>query len=99
MVFEGEESTIAKFTISSLDEIAKITKADIFLVDPEEKNEDGTPKTNAKELLKLTVYGDMLTKENAKIRILILIDQIVSSALARLCHSKTDPPCPASSTG
>ena len=78
MVFEGEESSVAKFIISSLDEIANITKADVFLVDPEEQNDDGTPKTNSKELLKLTVYGDMLTKENAKIRILILIDQIVS---------------------
>jgi hypothetical protein len=78
MVFEGEQPIIAKFTLGSLEEIAKITTADIFLSDLEDKNDDGTPNTTSKEMLYLTVYGDMLTKENAKIRVLILIDQIVS---------------------
>lgn len=78
MIFEGEQPTISTLTLGSLEEIAHVTTADIFLSDLEDKMEDGTSNTTSKEMLYLTVYGDMLTKENAKIRILILIDQIVS---------------------
>jgi hypothetical protein len=78
MVFEGEQPIIATFTLGSLEEIANVTTADIFLSDLEDKLDDGTSNATSKERLYLTVYGDMLTKENAKIRVLILIDQIVS---------------------
>jgi hypothetical protein len=78
MIFDGDRPMIDKNKLNHLDSVANITKADIFLMDTEERNEDGTPKTGSKEPLRLLVYGDMLTKENAKIRILIMIDQIVS---------------------
>jgi hypothetical protein len=63
--------------IARLDRIADTTKADIFLLDPEPRNEDGSSKTASKEQLKFVIYGDMLTKENAKVQVLIMIDQML----------------------
>jgi hypothetical protein len=63
--------------IQWLDEIHKRTKADIFLLDSEDRNEDGSLRTDSKEQLKLVIYGDMLTKENAKVHVLVMIDRIV----------------------
>jgi hypothetical protein len=77
MVIKDENSEVDPSILSWLDDIANLTKADIFLVDPAERNEDGGIVANSKEQLKFVIYGDMLTKENAKIRILIMIDQMV----------------------
>jgi hypothetical protein len=82
MVIKEENGTVDPSILSWLDDIANLTKADIFLVDPAERNDDGGIVANSKEQLKFVIYGDMLTKENAKIRILIMIDQMVRWSLS-----------------
>ncbi|KAF2668201.1 hypothetical protein BT63DRAFT_414230 [Microthyrium microscopicum] len=77
MLFKDEQGDLPERIINVLDQIAKNTKADIFLLDPEERNEDGSSKTASKEPIKLVIYGDMLTKENAKVHFLIMIDQLL----------------------
>jgi hypothetical protein len=77
MVIKGDGSKLDENILKWLDTVAERTKADIFLIDNEERNEDGSPKVSSKEHLKIVIYGDMLTKENAKIHILIMIDQMV----------------------
>lgn len=74
----GENTQIKPQLSEAFQNIADTTKADIFLIDPVEKQEDGSSQPASKEQLKILIYGDMLTKENAKVRILILIDQMVS---------------------
>jgi hypothetical protein len=81
MVIKDEKATLDQSILRWLDDIANVTKADIFLVDPAEKDDDGGIMANSKEQLKFIVYGDMLTKENAKIRILIMIDRMVQCSL------------------
>jgi hypothetical protein len=83
MLFKDDESQLSSTVITYLDKIADTTKADIFLLDPE-KTDDGTPDVNSKEQLKLLIFGDMLTKENAKVRILIMIDQMVSHPIPHM---------------
>ena len=82
MVIKDENAAVDPSILSWLDDIANLTKADIFLVDPAERNDDGGVVANSKEQLKFVIYGDMLTKENAKIRILIMIDQMVCWSLS-----------------
>lgn len=77
LIFSPDSPMVDKTKMHHIDDIANRTKADIFLLDPEKKQEDGSFQTASKEPLKVMVYGDMLTKENAKIRILVMIDQIV----------------------
>jgi hypothetical protein len=83
MVIKDENAALDPSFLHWLDDIANVTKADIFLVDPAERSSDGGIVINSKEQLKFIIYGDMLTKENAKIRILIMIDQMVRSLPVR----------------
>lgn len=73
---------ISSAFLSALDETAKITKADIFLLKAKQIDDaaslNGSIEITGSEKLRLVVFGDMLTAENAKIRLLILIDQMVS---------------------
>jgi hypothetical protein len=77
MIIKSENSPLDQSVLTWLDEIHKRTKADVFLVDPEELNEDGTPQASSKEQLKVIIYGDLLTKETAKIHVLVMIDRMV----------------------
>jgi hypothetical protein len=77
IILNPDDSKLNSSVIQWLDEIHKRTKADIFLLDTEDKNEDGSLRTDSKEQLKLVIYGDMLTKENAKVHVLVMIDRIV----------------------
>jgi hypothetical protein len=66
--------------LAALDETAKITKADIFLLKPKQIDEAASMTGSidvGMDKFRLVVYGDMLTEEHAKIRLLILIDQMV----------------------
>jgi hypothetical protein len=77
MIIKSDNSGLDERVVHWLDNIHQRTKADIFLVDPEERNEDGSPQIASKEQLRLMIFGDMLTKENAKIHALVMIDQMV----------------------
>jgi hypothetical protein len=79
IIINADDFKLNPSVIQWLDEIHKRTKADIFLLDSEERNEDGSLRTDSKEQLKLIIYGDMLTKENAKVHVLVMIDRIVCS--------------------
>lgn len=67
--------------LSHLDDTANITKADIFLLKPKPVDDaasiNGNADVSSSEKLRLVIFGDMLTEEHAKIRLLIMIDQLV----------------------
>jgi hypothetical protein len=77
---DGAHGISATF-LAALDETAKITKADIFLLKPKQIDDaaslNGSIEMSGSEKLRLVVFGDMLTEEHAKIRLLILIDTLV----------------------
>ena len=65
-----------------LDEIAKCTKADVFILQPkqvdvESASFNGSIESTLDQRLRCSIYGDMETAEHAKTRVLIMIDQIV----------------------
>jgi hypothetical protein len=87
--------------LNQLDLIAKTTKADIFLLCPKPTDiESASFNGNLESMdqrLRCAIYGDMETMEHAKTRVLIMIDQIVSSSpriggkrTNALLHSSSD---------
>ena len=72
--------------LTALDETAKITKADIFLLKPKQIDDaaslNGSIEVTGAEKLRLVIFGDMLTEEHAKIRLLILIDSLACSGIS-----------------
>lgn len=67
-----------------MDEIADQTKADIFLLESKAKRKDsdsmsfsGGMEKSMDNRLRIHVYGDTESSENAKTRVLIMIDQIL----------------------
>lgn len=75
--------------LNQLDLIAKTTKGDIFVLMPktpdiESASFNGNLETGADNRLRCAIFGDMETMEHAKTRVLIMIDQIVSSAAPQL---------------
>ena len=77
---DGQYGISASF-LHALEDTAKITKADIFVLKPKQIDDaaslNGSIEITGTEKLRLVIYGDMLTEEHAKIRLLILIDQLV----------------------
>lgn len=70
--------------LNHLDLISKTTKADIFLLMPkqldiESASFNGNIDTGMDPRLRCAIFGDLETMEHAKTRVLIMIDQIVSS--------------------
>ncbi|EKG14224.1 K-like protein [Macrophomina phaseolina MS6] len=79
LVFENDG--VKSQVLNHLDEIAKVTKADIFLLQPkpidiESASINGTLH-DAEQRLRCAIYGDMESAEHAKTRVLIMIDQIL----------------------
>ncbi|KAF2136784.1 uncharacterized protein K452DRAFT_279491 [Aplosporella prunicola CBS 121167] len=79
MVFEKDQAKSQVLT--HIDEIAKVTKADIFLLQPkpidiESASINGTLH-DTEQRLRCAIYGDVESAEFAKTRILIMIDQIL----------------------
>jgi hypothetical protein len=67
-----------------MDDIAELTKADIFLLEARTKRKDsdsmsfsGALDQSLDNKLRIQVYGDMENSENAKTRLLIMIDKIL----------------------
>lgn len=68
--------------MNHMDEIADKTKADLFLLEAKAKRKDSDSFNGALDggmdnRLRILIYGDMECSENAKTRLLIMIDQIV----------------------
>ncbi|KAF7187220.1 hypothetical protein HII31_11475 [Pseudocercospora fuligena] len=70
--------------LEHMDEIANQTKADIFLLESKAKRKDsdsvsftGGMEKSMDNRLRIHVYGDCESSENAKTRLLIMIDQIL----------------------
>lgn len=82
LIVDTASESVRVAVLNHMDEIAKVTKADIFLlrpkqVDIESASLSGTLDIALDQRLRCTIYGDMETAEHAKTRILIMIDQIV----------------------
>jgi hypothetical protein len=80
--------------LNQLDVIAKHTKADIFVLMPktadiESASFNGSLETGLDSRLRCAIYGDLETMEYAKTRILIMIDQIVSTLSVHTQHLLT----------
>ena len=70
--------------LQHMDEIADLTKADIFLLDAKSKRKDsdsasfsGLLDKSMDSRLRIQVFGDLQSSENAKTRLLIMIDQLL----------------------
>ena len=72
--------------VEHIDIIAKFTGSDIFLLNPKQADPDnmsanyvnGTDQS-LEQRLRIAIYGDPESSEHAKMRVLIMIDQIVGS--------------------
>lgn len=79
--------------LGQLDEISRLTKADLFLLVPKQPDIEtasfnGTLETvNRPQKFKCAIYGDYETTDTAKTRVLILIDRIVGLALIQTTSS------------
>lgn len=79
--------------LKHIDQVAKFTGTDIFLLNPKAQDPDGTiaygvgSDQRFDDRLRVSIYGDPESSEHAKTRILIMIDQIVS------CNSSFSLPC------
>ncbi|EON69243.1 hypothetical protein W97_08503 [Coniosporium apollinis CBS 100218] len=83
LVIDAAQNGVKSVVLNHLDEVAKLTKADIFLLQPkqvdiETASFNGTFDTNLDQRLRCLIYGDMESAEHAKTRILIMIDQILN---------------------
>ena len=72
--------------LEHIDILAKFTGTDIFLlnpkpVDPEDRSSSygNTTDQGLDQRLRISIYGDPESSEHAKTRVLIMIDQIVST--------------------
>nr|POE94594.1 meiotically up-regulated gene 60 protein [Quercus suber] len=81
IVFPNDQDSARVDIIHHMDDIAHKTKADIFMLEAKSRRKDSdTPGSLEKSMdkrLQIQVYGDMESAENAKTRILIMIDQIL----------------------
>jgi hypothetical protein len=93
---DGSQGITGPF-LTHLDDTANLTKADIFLLKPKPIDDaasinNGSTEAPSSERLRLVIYGDMLTEEHAKIRLLIMIDQLVCAiCFSGLCCADTLP--------
>ncbi|KAF2402013.1 KH domain protein [Trichodelitschia bisporula] len=66
--------------LRKLDDIAQVTQADIFVLKPKLLDDDasinGSITSSNESRLRVVVYGDMLTEEHARIRLLIMVDNL-----------------------
>ena len=84
LIIDRPTQNVKGAVLNQLDLIAKTTKADIFLLMPkqpdiESASFNGNLDTGMDPRLRCAIYGDLETMEHAKTRVLIMIDQIVSS--------------------
>jgi hypothetical protein len=85
LIIDPPSQNVRGPVLNQLDMISKATKADIFLLMPKQPDIEtasfhGNIDTGMDPRLRCAIYGDLETMEHAKTRVLIMIDQIVSSA-------------------
>ncbi|KAF2213322.1 hypothetical protein CERZMDRAFT_96981 [Cercospora zeae-maydis SCOH1-5] len=80
---KGQEGARADI-LEHMDQIADQTKADIFLLESKSKRKDsdsasftGNMEKSMDNRLRIQIYGDSESSENAKTRLLIMIDQML----------------------
>ena len=71
--------------LNHLDEVAKWTGTDIFLLNPKQSDPEGPASSYGNgsdqrfdQRLRIAIYGDPESSEHAKTRVLIMIDRVVS---------------------
>lgn len=84
LIIDPPTQNVRGAVLNQLDLISKATKADIFLLMPKQPDIEtasfhGNIDTGMDPRLRCAIYGDLETMEHAKTRVLIMIDQIVSS--------------------
>lgn len=84
LVIKPQLSGVRKEVLDHIDAVAKYTGTDIFLTNPKSSNSSSPvasygngSDTQFDQRLQVAVYGDPESSEHAKMRILIMIDQIV----------------------
>jgi hypothetical protein len=85
LIIDPATQNVKGAVLNQLDLISKTTKADIFLLMPkqpdiESASFNGNIDTGMDPRLRCAIFGDLETMEHAKTRVLIMIDQIVSSS-------------------
>ncbi|KAK5175578.1 uncharacterized protein LTR77_000717 [Saxophila tyrrhenica] len=85
IIFPKDQEGPREAILQHMDETAQLTKADIFLLEPKSrrKDSDSISFNNALDKsmdnkLRIQVYGDMEGAENAKTRLLIMIDKLLN---------------------
>ena len=75
--------------LEHLDIVAKFTGTDIFLINPKAHDQEGPSASYGNgsdqrfdQRLRIAIYGDSESSEHAKMRVLIMIDQIVSARIS-----------------
>ncbi|KAF1811646.1 hypothetical protein P152DRAFT_449927 [Eremomyces bilateralis CBS 781.70] len=81
LIFDAAANAVKAVVLQHLDEVAKQTKADIFLLHPKPIDESasvsGGIETALDQRLRCHIYGDLENSEHAKLRVLTMIDQIL----------------------
>ncbi len=86
LVITQDMNSIRVEVLRHLDDVAKFTGTDIFLLDPKHADPEGPPTIYGNgsgqrfaQRLRIAIYGDPESSEHAKTRVLIMIDKVVSS--------------------
>jgi len=84
IVFPPDQDGARADILHHMDDIASKTKADIFLLEAKARRKDsesasfnGAMEKSMDKRLQIHVYGDLESSENAKTRMLIMIDQLL----------------------
>lgn len=85
LVITQDMNSIRVEVLKHLDDVAKFTGTDIFLLDPKHADPEGPPINYGNgsdqrfaQRLRIAIYGDPESSEHAKTRVLIMIDKVVS---------------------
>ena len=83
-------NSVKSGVLQHLDDIAKWTGTDLFLLNPKHCDLEGPASSYGNgsdqrfdQRLRIAIYGDPESSEHAKTRVLIMIDRVVSSTAAR----------------
>lgn len=84
LIIDTESDQVRPSVLQHIDKIADYTGTDIFLLGPKIEPPEavgssfnGSPDTGLDERLRVGIYGDMESADHAKMRTLIMVDQIV----------------------
>ena len=95
LVITQDMTSIRVEVLRHLDDVAKFTGCDVFLLNPKHADSEGPASSygNGSDLrfdqrLRIAIYGDPESSEHAKTRVLIMIDKVAS--FSRELHQKHD---------